>query len=120
MSFSKDPFCEGKEENAYPQFSFFLLMFSTVSMIIPFFSLSQYVCYLVNKSRHFFDKFKALTLAQRSPGFYVFAVQVFCKHCTKRRNFSFPYSIFYPFGELSDIFIKSEIVTCKLFQSGNI
>ena len=31
-------------------------------------------------------------------------------------NFSFSPSVFYPFGELSTIFIKSEIVIHKLFQ----
>ena len=31
-------------------------------------------------------------------------------------NFSFSHSVFYPFGELSAIFIKSEIVVCKVFQ----
>ena len=28
-------------------------------------------------------------------------------------NFSFSHSVFYPFGELSAIFIKFEIVICK-------
>ena len=32
-------------------------------------------------------------------------------------NFSFSHSVFYPFGKLSAIFIKFEIVVCKLFQS---
>ena len=31
-------------------------------------------------------------------------------------NFSFSHSVFYPFQELSAIFIKFEIVVCKLFQ----
>ena len=35
-------------------------------------------------------------------------------------NFSFSHSVFYPFGELSAIFIKFEIVVCKLFQIGNV
>ena len=30
-------------------------------------------------------------------------------------NFSFSHSVFYPYGELSAIFIKLEIVVCKLF-----
>ena len=30
-------------------------------------------------------------------------------------NFSFSHSVFYPFGELSAIFIKFEIVAYKLF-----
>ena len=31
-------------------------------------------------------------------------------------NFSFSHSVFYHFGELCTIFIKSQIVVCKLFQ----
>ena len=31
-------------------------------------------------------------------------------------NFSFSHSVFYQFGELSAIFIKFEIVVCKLFE----
>ena len=30
-------------------------------------------------------------------------------------NFSFSHHVFYPFGELSAIFIKSKVVVCKLF-----
>ena len=33
-----------------------------------------------------------------------------------RRNFSFSHSVCYPFWELSAIFVKFEIVVCKLFQ----
>ena len=33
-------------------------------------------------------------------------------------NFSFSHSVFYLFVELSAIFIKFEIVVCKLFQLG--
>ena len=33
-------------------------------------------------------------------------------------NFSFSHSVFCPFGTLSTIFIKYEIVVCKLFQFG--
>ena len=33
-------------------------------------------------------------------------------------NFSFSHSAFYPFGELSAIFIKIKIVICKLFEFG--
>ena len=35
-------------------------------------------------------------------------------------NFSFSHSVFYPFGKLSAIFIKFEIVVCKLFQFGRV
>ena len=39
---------------------------------------------------------------------------------TVTSNFSFSHSVFYPFGELSAIFIKFEIVVCKLFQFGRV
>ena len=35
-------------------------------------------------------------------------------------NFSFSYSVFYPRGELSAIFIKFEIVVYELFQFGRV
>ena len=35
-------------------------------------------------------------------------------------NFSISHSVFYPFGELSAIFIKFKIVVCKLFQFGRV
>ena len=35
-------------------------------------------------------------------------------------NSSFSHSVFYPFGELSAIFIKARIVVCKLFQFGGV
>ena len=35
-------------------------------------------------------------------------------------NFSFTHSVFYPFGELSTIFIKPKIVACKLFELGSL
>ena len=43
-----------------------------------------------------------LTLSQASPGF------------------SFSCRVFYPFGELSAIFIKFEVVVCKLFHFGRV
>ena len=35
-------------------------------------------------------------------------------------NFPFSHGVFYPFGELSAIFIKFEIVVCQLFQFGSL
>ena len=35
-------------------------------------------------------------------------------------NFSFSNSVFYPFEELSAIFVKFEIVICKLLQFGRV
>ena len=66
-----------------------------------------------------------LTLSQTSPGFYVSAAQGFWKHWDKKKllvtsNFLFSPSVFYPFRELSPIFIKFEIVICKLFQFGKV
>ena len=51
--------------------------------------------------------------------------QAFWKHWEKEKllvtnNFSFSHSVFYPFGKLSAIFVKFEIVDCKLFQFGRV
>ena len=35
-------------------------------------------------------------------------------------NFSFCHSAFYPFWDISAIFIKFEIVVCKLFEFGSV
>ena len=35
-------------------------------------------------------------------------------------NFSFSHSVYYPFGKDFNIFIKFEVVICKLFQFGGI
>ena len=35
-------------------------------------------------------------------------------------NFSFSHSVFYPFEELSTIFIKLKIVVCRLFEFGRV
>ena len=68
-----------------------------------------------------------LTLTQTRPGFHVSAVQVFWKHCGKKEkllvksNFSFFPQCFLPiFIKLSAIFVKFEIVVCKLFQFGRV
>ena len=37
-----------------------------------------------------------------------------------KSNFSFSHSVFYPFGELSAIFIKFRTVVCILFQFGRV
>ena len=51
--------------------------------------------------------------------------QAFWKHWEKGKlllmsNFSFTHSVFYPFRQLSSIFIKFEIVVFKLFQFGRV
>ena len=35
-------------------------------------------------------------------------------------NFSYSHSVFYPFGELSTIFVASEIVVCNLLKFGQV
>ena len=35
-------------------------------------------------------------------------------------NFSFSHSVFYPFEELSAIFVKLRIVVCKVFEFGRV
>ena len=66
-----------------------------------------------------------LTLSQTKPCFWCLAYMSFENFAEKEkllitRNVSFSLSVFYPFGELSAIFIKSEIVVCKLFQFGSL
>ena len=67
-------------------------------------------------------KANSLTLFHTTSGFYVSAVQVFWKHCWKRRNCSyravslFP-TVFPNHLEKFVIFVKFKIVVCKLFQS---
>ena len=69
---------------------------------------------------------KKLTLSQTSPGFYVSTEQVFLKKLWEKEkllvtsNFSFSHGVFYPFGDLSAIFVKFEIVDCKLFAFGRV
>ena len=36
------------------------------------------------------------------------------------KNFSFSHSVFYPFGELSVIFVRLKIVFCTLLQVGRV
>ena len=66
------------------------------------------------------------TFRKQAQGFYVCAAQAFWKHCGKKEqflaisNFFFSHSVFYPFGELSVIFIELKIVVCKLFQFGRV
>ena len=63
-----------------------------------------------------------LTPSQTSPGFQVFALQVFLKHWEKEKllETSFSHSVVYPFGELCAIFMKFNIVVHKLFVFGRV
>ena len=58
-----------------------------------------------------------LTLSQTSPGFYVSAVQVFCKHCGKGGAIShFPTLFSNHLKNSSAIFVNCQIVVCKFSQ----
>ena len=64
-------------------------------------------------------------LSQTSPGLRVCSASLLKTLWEKEKllvtsNFSFSHSVFYPFEELSIIFIKFEIVVCKLFQYGSV
>ena len=67
-----------------------------------------------------------ITVSETNPGFlYVCSTGLLKTLWEKEKllvtsNFSFSHSVFYPFGELSAIFIKFEIVVCKLFQFGRV
>ena len=61
---------------------------------------------------------KHLTLSQTSPGFHSTSLLKILWEKGKllvTSNFSFSHSVFYPFRDLSAIFIKFEIVICNLF-----
>ena len=59
------------------------------------------------------------TLYNRFPNKTWF-LRVCCTSLENTSNFSFSRSIFYPFGELSSIFIKFKVIVCKLFQFGRV
>ena len=67
-----------------------------------------------------------LTLSQTSPVFLRVCSASLMKTLLEKEkllittNFSFSHIVFYLFGELSYIFIKFEIVLCKVFQFGSI
>ena len=67
-----------------------------------------------------------LTLSQTSPGFLRVCSASLLKTLSVKEkllvmsNFSFSHSVFYPFRELSAIFIKFKIVLCILFQFGGV
>ena len=62
---------------------------------------------------------KEVAPSQTSPGFYVSAVEVFKKTLWKKAISPFP-TVFYPFGNISAIFIKNEIVVYIVFQFGRV
>ena len=67
---------------------------------------------------------KELTLLQTSPGFHVFYKSfentVRKEEIACNEQFFFSQSVFYLFGDLFAILIKSEVVLCKLFGYGRV
>ena len=55
-----------------------------------------------------------------TPGKQAFENTVGKGEIARTSNFSFTHGVFYPFRELSDIFIKFKIVVCRLFQFGPV
>ena len=51
---------------------------------------------------------------------YVYSTSLLKTQWKKESNISFFHSVFYPFGKLLVIFIKFEIVVCKLFEFGSL
>ena len=66
-----------------------------------------------------------LTPSQKKPWFLCVCTTTLLKTPWEKEkllvtsNFSFSHCVFYPFGEVSTIFITFEIVVCKLFQFGS-
>ena len=69
---------------------------------------------------------RSFILSQTSPDFYCLQYKSFLKTMWEKEkllvasNFSSSHSVFNLFEELSAIFIKFEIVVCKLFQFGRV
>ena len=61
-----------------------------------------------------------LTISLAIPGFYVSGNTVGKKEIARKSNFSFSKCVFYQFGKLSAIFIKFEIVVCKLSKFARV
>ena len=98
---------------------FFILLKTSCCFVTPN-RLITLVVFGKFLSRIILHHITVLILSQTRPGFYVSAVQVFRKHCGKRRNYSFSHSVCYWFEELAAIFINFKIVDRKLFQLGRV
>ena len=87
------------------------------------FSLLLYVYMCRRKSRSkspIYNDFIS-TLSQTRPCFTCLEYRTVGKReIARNSNFSCSHSVFYPFGELTDIFIKINIVVCKLFLFGRV
>ena len=87
---------------------------------------SEVLCLDLRKIVHVLLCFKMLTLSQTRPFFLRVCSKSLLKTLKEKEkllvtsNFSFSHSVLNPFGELSTIFTKFEIIICKLFQFGRI
>ena len=103
----------GKGENVSQPaiFSFSYIVFSSLQKNFPPFSSYLKLSFA-----------NSLTFSQISSGFTCLLYKCLKTQWEKEKllvlnNFSFSYIVFYPSIELSAIFIKSNIVICKLFNS---
>ena len=105
-------------------FSFGMFMFELLTCRQPLKEISNPTLHVSHGGRPSITSevnMMVLNLSQTGPCFYMSAVQVFLKKLWEKEkllvasSFSFSHSVFYPFGELSAIFIKCGIVVCKLF-----
>ena len=124
-------FCHYKGENAGKHdfllfFQCFLPFQSEKSSFELVLSFGNAFISILSKLFSFVTEFNPFP---NSPGFYVSAVEVFRKlkktllekeKLLVTSSFSFSHIIFYPLEELSSIFIKFEIVVCKLCQFGRV
>ena len=97
-----------------------------VANVWIFFRQRQSKTYMPLIYRNVAIRKKDWTLSHTDPAFYVSSVELFLKTLWEKEkllvisNFSFYHSVFYHFGDLPAIFIKFEIVICKLFQIGRV
>ena len=111
---------EGKGENAANQ-HFLLFQQCFLSFQIQFLNCeSSMICFLLMLSIWTF--YFLVNLFQNKPWFLHVCSKSHLKTLWEKEkllvtsNFSFSHNVFYPFGKLSAIFIKCEIVVCKVFQ----
>ena len=81
---------------------------------------------MLQATNHSHFDFTPLTPFPNKPWFFRVCITSLLKSLREKEkflitsNFSFSLSLFYWFGEFSDIFIKFEIVVCKLSQFGRV
>ena len=131
MNLGKTPFGNvQKEENAGNQYSLLFPMFSTFpntnfSFLVTFILLSASSFNLGQSKNKSFGKGLFIPFPNKPLFSRVCSTSLLKTLWEKEKllvtsNFSLSRSVFYMFEERSAIFIKSEIVVCKLFQFGRV